>query len=327
MNDDQKYFHPKPHIVFVCIFFISCSSTKWIKDEINECSILINNKYEESESIKYSGDCVQGKANGPGVVKWYNWGREMCTEYSSHVLGVRDGDCSITDYKSGNVVHYSTTYKNGKRDGKSVTKYLSGKIYKEYFADGEKNDTVEIVWPNGKKYIGEVDENKVGEPFLQGNGKIQFPNGDCYEGTFSDNQRHGIGEYVWKDGFRIKAKYENDKRDESIEEKSNEHIEQQTVYCVDALKVAKENPPRPKYPEIVRKMGEEAEITISVLWTKEGKWTDPEVVSVKYCSEGAEDVFVSEILRAIKNCSVSPLSEEGITYEMRVFYPFKFRLR
>jgi hypothetical protein len=44
---------------------------------------------------------------------------------------------------------------------------------------------------------------------MNGSGKCTYPNGDRYEGSFQNNQRHGRGVYVFANGTRSQGRWSN----------------------------------------------------------------------------------------------------------------------
>ena len=127
--------------------------------------VLISN-FSSSEVIeftnaKYSGEVVDGKEHGYGVLT----------------------------YDSGTI--YKGEFKNGKKDGYGEFKWASGNIYKGQF----KNDTCEgsgkWIEKDSFIYIGSLIDCE-----LQGLGKIYFLNSrDTYWGAFANNLREGLGYY------------------------------------------------------------------------------------------------------------------------------------
>ena len=80
--------------IVLMIFFISttwCFDNKlyaagpeWIKDKSSGCSIW-NPNPRPGESVKWSGKCVKGKAEGYGTVEWYQNGvRSTSTIYKEN---------------------------------------------------------------------------------------------------------------------------------------------------------------------------------------------------------------------------------------------------
>lgn len=44
-------------------------------------------------------------------------------------------------------------------------------------------------------------------------GSMQSDNGECYEGEWRENQKHGEGEYTWPNGSKYKGNYICDLRE------------------------------------------------------------------------------------------------------------------
>ena len=58
-------------------------------------------------------------------------------------------------------------------------------------------------------YFGQYDgdRNEAGE--RHGNGRAILPNGDIYEGTYVNGNRHGTGTYKFKVSIRLKTQPKN----------------------------------------------------------------------------------------------------------------------
>ncbi|KAI8897465.1 hypothetical protein BC833DRAFT_621209 [Globomyces pollinis-pini] len=74
--------------------------------------------------------------------------------------------------------------------------------------EDEKDEDQKDEGPIIGVYVGERNDQKE----RHGNGKNNFPNGDVYEGSYSNGKRKGLGTYKWKAGHRYKGDYQDNLR-------------------------------------------------------------------------------------------------------------------
>ena len=87
-------------------------------------------------------------------------------------------------------------------------------IFALYTKSKEKKSKSEIksfTLKDGSKYTGEARGKKP-----HGKGRMAYPNGDFYEGTFVKGKRNGKGVYVFKDGERYEGDFVNGKPQEKV---------------------------------------------------------------------------------------------------------------
>ena len=71
----------------------------------------------------------------------------------------------------------------------------------------EDPEIIIIIYPNGDKYVGEVQD---GLP--DGYGTIASINGHMYDGGWKNGRQHGKGTYIWPDGDFFIGMYKNGER-------------------------------------------------------------------------------------------------------------------
>ncbi|KAJ3030250.1 Radial spoke head 1 [Rhizophlyctis rosea] len=76
-------------------------------------------------------------------------------------------------------------------------------------SDTESNPEIKEEGPSIGTYEGARNDAKQ----RHGQGKTTFPNGDTYEGSYSNGSRNGQGTYRWKNGARYSGNYKDDLRD------------------------------------------------------------------------------------------------------------------
>ncbi len=105
----------------------------YITSSNNQCKI--NNPYPQTnETVTWSGDCVNGFADGYGTVQWYQDGEKV-------QVGVG-------------------TFRHGKQTGKGTHSYTDGGIYKGNWVDDKKHGKGKYTWANGSFYQGNWQEDK-----------------------------------------------------------------------------------------------------------------------------------------------------------------------
>ena len=65
---------------------------------------------------------------------------------------------------------------------------------------------LKIISYNNAQYIGNTKNNK-----KDGQGTIEYKNGDIYEGNFKDDKKEGKGIYYYKSGAKYEGEFHNDK--------------------------------------------------------------------------------------------------------------------
>ncbi len=132
--------------------------------DTNGCKVY-NPMPQENESIKWSGECRGGFADGNGVLDWYI-GDQLEERYDGELkMGWADGEGT---YVSRRGVRYKGTWKNSLQDGRGTIQNADGSVYQ-----GE--------WKEGKPH---------------GRGMYRAPNGETLEGEWVD------GEFKTKSGSR-----------------------------------------------------------------------------------------------------------------------------
>ena len=110
---------------------------------------------------------------------------------------------SITIKSSENILHDSRTKMQNHL-------LIDRKLYNIEFLDDEtKNNDKQILFNDGRKYIGECNQ---GKPNGKGKCFYPFPNKRVYTGDWINGLRIGQGTIIWGDGAVYIGKWENNKR-------------------------------------------------------------------------------------------------------------------
>ncbi len=149
-------------------------------------------EYHYADGDKYIGDFVDGNFHGKGTYYWTNgdW---------------YEGDWANDERNGTGVCHYADgswerrRYKNGKLDeafesSDGSTPSPSQDSERQLVDDAVAEEPTEYVTVNlaNGTYEGTVDRN--GQP--DGDGELNYDNGDTYIGKFSHGKRHGVGTFV-----------------------------------------------------------------------------------------------------------------------------------
>ena len=105
----------------------------WSIDSKTGCRIW-NDKPNPLESVFWTGECINGTAEGEGVVTWLVSGKPFAV--------------------------YIGKLKRGKAEGPGTLTYANGTAYIGEFGDGVPNGRGTSTSPDGRKYVGEVRNGK-----------------------------------------------------------------------------------------------------------------------------------------------------------------------
>ena len=144
----------------------------WIADQ-NGCRVW-DPVPAPNESVSWSGACVNGLANGTGVLQWSVNGRP-------------------TDRYEGEI-------RAGHEQGHGVVVSAGGNRYEGEFKDDRKEGHGVEAWANGNRYDGEWKDDR-----RDGHGIFIAREGDRYEGEWRNDDRNGQGVEVWANGDRYEG--------------------------------------------------------------------------------------------------------------------------
>lgn len=176
----------------------------------------------EGDGYVYEGEFQNNERSGKGTMTWGKDGETTIYEgdfADNWINGY--GTCT---WPSGD--HYEGEWKNGKFNGKGTMTYAGGSVYEGEFVDNKKNGegiwtksdgtVVTENWIYGKKvetltledgtYTGGVTDGKP-----DGQGKMEYTNGQVYEGEWKNGVRSGQGRCTWPDGGYYDGEWANDK--------------------------------------------------------------------------------------------------------------------
>jgi S1-C subfamily serine protease/antitoxin component YwqK of YwqJK toxin-antitoxin module len=140
---------------------------EWVKCNKQGCELL-DPYYSDDVTMEWSGDCVDGKANGHGILKKYING-----DYESTFVG---------------------EFKNGIREGKGKFTHVDQTVAEGTFKNGQLIGYGSRVHEDGAKYEGEFINYR-----QHGIGTINLANGSKFEGFFVSDKPY-TGKWTNYDG-------------------------------------------------------------------------------------------------------------------------------
>lgn len=168
-------------------------------DPQNSNSLTFERPSYKGETLYYTGEIKNGKANGKG---------EATTSYNQYYKGdfVDNEYHGIGLHKWANGETYEGDWVFGQRTGQGTYKWKDGGFYSGGFQNGQQigKGTCKYIYDNGT-YTGELLNN-----VRHGKGTYQWASGDVYTGDWVNGNRTGYGKYTYKiDGKIIEGKWEN----------------------------------------------------------------------------------------------------------------------
>ena len=171
---------------------------------------------------KYEGEIKNGNPNGFGFItypyddksilgEWKN-GKEWNTKHKNKdgkIIGkFEEGEWILKwgvlyfGFRNGKVGYYTEKWEGFEsKDNRDFSKY-EGEI-KIGFPNGQGI----LNFPDGEKYVGEYKDGE-----RNGQGKETHPDGDKYVGEFKDGERSGQGTFTFHDGKKYEGKFKDDKK-------------------------------------------------------------------------------------------------------------------
>jgi hypothetical protein len=162
-----------------------------------------NGAPQPEERATWSGGCVDGLADGRGVLRWTL--RSGDETYDGEMSKGRPSGRGTYSWNDGE--RYDGEWRDGDMHGRGVYTWSDGSRYEGDFRDDKQNGRGIYVWANGDRYEGEWrDDDK------HGRGLFKWSNGDRYDGEWRDNRMHGRGTFVAAEGDRYDGDWKDDKR-------------------------------------------------------------------------------------------------------------------
>jgi len=174
----------------------------FIADKNTGCKVW-NPRSVPNETITWSGQCVNGIAQGKGTLQWYIDGVEEAKYEGELVDGKHTGKGKFT-WASGNF--YEGDFVDNKVTGKGKLTWANSR-YQGDFVDGKCAGKGKLTWANGNIYEGDFLNDK-----FHGKGKLTLANGNVYEGNFVNDKFHSKEKLTLANGDVYEGDFVNGER-------------------------------------------------------------------------------------------------------------------
>ena len=177
----------------------------WAETENQRGCYLWRNHYHSDQTIKWTGQCRRGVAEGHGTYSVSAGSEHSAYKGTGTLVGGKASGHWIDEWADGG--RYEGQYRDGKRNGLGITTWADGGRYEGQYRDGREHGRGETFKADGGHYRGQYRDGRE-----HGQGIYTWPAGDRYEGDFRDGELHGQGTYTWPVGNRYLGDYRHGKR-------------------------------------------------------------------------------------------------------------------
>jgi hypothetical protein len=126
------------------------SPPQWTADARTGCRIW-NSSPEPGSSVSWSGRCVNGLAEGPGILQWFIDGKPGSRFQGELREGLLNGRGY---YQFANGSRYDGEYLDDMRNGRGVFTHPDGESYEGTWRDGLPNGSGRLQRPDGTDVSG-----------------------------------------------------------------------------------------------------------------------------------------------------------------------------
>ena len=113
---------------------------------------IFNPQPKENETVKWSGECVNGYANGTGKLEWFI-DRELIEVYEGAMSeGWATGECNLI---SRDGYRYTGSWKKSTQSGFGIAETSDGYKYEGNWKNGKQHGWGTLIQPNGESISGE----------------------------------------------------------------------------------------------------------------------------------------------------------------------------
>ena len=180
----------------------------WIVVENQRCQVY-NPFPQPSETVTWTGACVDGKGSGHGRLVWrYGLGEDV---YQGNLRAGKSAGYGTYVWPNGD--RYEGEWQDSRPHGRGVSIRSDGTRHEGEFRDGKARGQGILTWPGDGQYEG-MDGRYEGEwrdDKRHGTGTQTWPAGDRYKGTWRNDKRHGNGNQSWPNGSRYAGEWRDDK--------------------------------------------------------------------------------------------------------------------
>ena len=153
---------------------------QWANDPVSSCA-LFDAGLKPGDTVRWSGACKDGRADGPGTATFSSNGAPFETFIGDFSGGVA-ADGSVT-VKWGKGWSYDGEMAHGRFDGEGIL-------------DNDRSDHFEGLWNSGK---------------LDGMGSVIHENGERYDGVWKNDLPNGHGILTRADGSKLEGEFRDGK--------------------------------------------------------------------------------------------------------------------
>jgi hypothetical protein len=166
---------------------------------------VVNTSPLPNESIRWSGACKDGFADGSGKLEWFV-GETLSSHYEG---GMRRGrPHGHGDYFFSSKARYEGEFDNGLMHGAGVSTSPTGDAMTTVWAHGEPGEDVDIAYKNGNHYIGKFRNGK-----REGQGTMARKDGSRYVGNFKLGFWDGYGVFTSEIGATYEGEWKQGRRE------------------------------------------------------------------------------------------------------------------
>lgn len=198
---------------------------------------VVNPLPREHERITWTGACLDGFAEGPGVLQWYQKEKPQLRFEGSLRRGIEDGPGTLfktpqvkadltqaecapvkeivvkgtfiagvlvspvewTD-RCGSV--YRGSWRDHRPNGVGTIHYFDAVDYEGDFVNGLRDGLGSATYPNGDRYEGHWRSGS-----FDGAGVLQHAGGSSYQGNFKGGRFDGVGAIIGANGERVEGSF------------------------------------------------------------------------------------------------------------------------
>lgn len=176
-------------LLFVYLPSLAFAQGQWIADSRTGCKVFSIANSQPNETITWSGPCVNGFANGRGVLQWFTDGKPSLRVEGSFVNGKQHGRSVITAARG---IKFEGNFVHGKRHGRGIFTMINGDRYERNYINGNAHGSDVYTWANGDRFEGNWANGKP-----HGFGTLTYANGTTYSGRWSNGCFQQGGRRAW----------------------------------------------------------------------------------------------------------------------------------
>lgn len=150
-----------------------------------------------SSGAVYSGEFINGKIHGKGVLDFTN-GNRYSGEWQN---GIREGQGKMA-FKNGNL--YEGSFVHNRMNGYGTMKYANGDVYQGNWLTDQPHGKGKYQFKTKEVYEGDFVHAK-----FEGQGSMSYVDGSRYTGGWKDNRKQGAGTLRSNTGIVTQGVWEN----------------------------------------------------------------------------------------------------------------------